>query len=668
MNRDFIEIVNVAKSGDNRAFEALYNMTKDSAYFIALSITKNEQDAMDILQDSYIKAFGSLGTLKQPELFDSWLNRIVSNNSKNYLNKKKPMLFADITTDIPQEWNEEELNRDYIPHESVDSKETSRLVMEIINKLSEDKRLVILMYYYQSMSVAEISETLELPVTTVKYKLLSARQEIKKGIEDLEKKGTKLYSVAPLAIIPAVLALYARNYTAPAFAAVMSGVSSSASAVSGTVSAVKSGFLSTVAGKITVAAVAVAIIGGGITAAVVIGNNNNTVDESPVANSSTASSTESSNTVSSDDVSYTESSETVSDESQSTSLSENIIRLEELYEDDDERHTLIEGLQGKIKYIEQDGTSLVFLADNKLYVSKYSTLSSQIELPDNPQWIQYFDNLNIGGNLYYYADNKISLYNNYGDFRFKDIDFNIETDCAYTSLGNALFVLSEQSDGYMIKHYEVDDEHTVTSYEENMLTEYKNSNGEDITDQIKEVKVIPSNEDGFALYCITKNNELYCVSSIHTTSLVMTTAEPVITNIDELYVSSYMATYMATPIYSKVGDETTVYSMAPGASLSESEDNLEISFLMPDGHVPSEIKEVSESYGMLIFVFSNGDTYITNEIEDDKQTEYQMTRLDEISELNADGKVIDMVGGGSVLEKYIYLLTDTNELYAYIVE
>lgn len=131
MNKDFIEIVNAAKSGDNTAFESLYNMTKDSAYFVAISIAKNEHDAMDILQESYIKAFESLDTLNQPENFDSWFNRIVSNKSKDWLKKKKPVLFADINTDIIQDWNEEELNKEYIPHEAVDSKETSRLVMEM---------------------------------------------------------------------------------------------------------------------------------------------------------------------------------------------------------------------------------------------------------------------------------------------------------------------------------------------------------------------------------------------------------------------------------------------------------------------------------------------------------------------------------------------------------
>lgn len=281
MNKDFIEIVKSAKTGDNRAFEALYNMTRDSAYFIALSITKNEQDALDIMQDSYIKAFKGIATLNAPELFDNWIGRIVANTSKNYIKKKKPILFADMSEDAYAEWNEEELNKDYLPHESVDTKETSRLLMEIINELSEDKRLCVLMYYYQDMSVKEISEALELPTSTVKYKLLSARAEIKKRVEDLEKRGTKIYGLFPFALFPVqfknIETEFLKSHTSPQYSLLkLSANTVQTQAVSAEVvkSFVQKGFFSTIAGKITVAAIAAAVISGGIIASVLAVKNN----------------------------------------------------------------------------------------------------------------------------------------------------------------------------------------------------------------------------------------------------------------------------------------------------------------------------------------------------------------------------------------------------------
>ena len=282
MNTDFTEIVQAAQNGDQRAFEALYNLTKDSSYFVAFSITKNENDALDIMQDSYLKAFNNINDLNQLSAFESWINRIVANTAKNYIAKKKPMLFDDIGTLSNEAFDETELNRDYLPEQSADSKETSRLLMEIIDRLSEEKRLCILMYYYQEMSVGEIAEALQLPVSTVKYKLLAARADIKKEVEKLEKDGTKLYALFPFALFPAQFKNlekeFAANHTAPAYGAVHSGAIVSDISAAAAISTAKTGFLSTLAGKIVIAVIAIILIGGGIIAAIVAVNSNSESD------------------------------------------------------------------------------------------------------------------------------------------------------------------------------------------------------------------------------------------------------------------------------------------------------------------------------------------------------------------------------------------------------
>ena len=224
MDNNFKYLIKAALEGDESAYEALYTMTKDSAYFIALNITHNEQDALDILQESYIKAFTHLDTVDPPELFDHWFSRIVSNCSRDYIKKKTPLLFSDIPGEISLEELKEETDSDLIPHEYVDKQEASRLLMGIINKLPENKRLVILMYYYQSMNTYEIAETLELPLTTVKYYLLEARKQIKAELEKLDKEGTRLYAVLPFALFPTLIALSAGQINVPDFSAVSTSI------------------------------------------------------------------------------------------------------------------------------------------------------------------------------------------------------------------------------------------------------------------------------------------------------------------------------------------------------------------------------------------------------------------------------------------------------------
>lgn len=302
MNENYTIIIESALRGEQRGYEALYSMTKQSAYFIALNISKDEQDAMDILQNSYIKAFGSLKTLKEPEKFPNWFNRIVANESKTYIKKKKPMLFSDIENDIILDNEEIIISNSYTPQELVDNAESNRMIMEIINKLDEDKRLVILMHYYQEMTVNEIAEALSMPVTTVKYKLLAGRKDIKRAVEELESRGTKLYAISPLAILPIILMHCAeKSAPAPAFSEVQATILSKASAYANSLNqnnaynpnintnntpslisnatSVKTGFLSTLAGKIALTIsciVAVCLIIGAIVAGLNISNNENT--------------------------------------------------------------------------------------------------------------------------------------------------------------------------------------------------------------------------------------------------------------------------------------------------------------------------------------------------------------------------------------------------------
>lgn len=346
----------------------------------------------------------------------------------------------------------------------------------------------------------------------------------------------------------------------------------------------------------------------------------------------------------------------------------NIIRAEELYDEDDENYAMMESLQGKIKYLDQSATSIVIYAEDKVYAKKYSTIETIAELGEEPEWAQYFNNVEIGENVLYFADGKINCYNNNG-VRFANIDFNMETDAiAEIWMNSSLNVMSKQDNGYMLKYYEKNDNDEWILQSEEIMTEFKNNRGDDISAQIKDILVIPGNNSGYEVYCRTNDDELYCVDSVRASSFTsMTTAEPIATNVENIYAIVINTTYTTVPVHSKSGDDNAVYAAAPGNSKASLDDNFEISFTMPDGHKPSEIKNIFECGSSIVFVFDNGDTYITDEIEETERVTYEMTKLEEISELISAGKVIDMVGGSS-LENMIYLLMDTNELYYYEVE
>lgn len=131
-----VKIVEKAKSGNSDAFSQLFELTQHKAYYTAIKITKNPEDAQDILQDSYVKAFTSLNSLKDNSKFQSWFNCIVANNCRNYVVKKKPNLFSEYENDdecINFEDSLENNDISLLPDEVADNHETRRLVMECID-------------------------------------------------------------------------------------------------------------------------------------------------------------------------------------------------------------------------------------------------------------------------------------------------------------------------------------------------------------------------------------------------------------------------------------------------------------------------------------------------------------------------------------------------------
>ncbi|MBR3819372.1 MAG: RNA polymerase sigma factor [Clostridia bacterium] len=191
------ELVVKIQNGDKSVFDELYKLTSERAYFVAFEFTKNNQDAEDILQESYVKALSKINELDKPESFSSWLNQIVANKSKDFLKKKKPMLFEAEENEVFEVLPDEDTS--FSPEENLDQTELQKTVMEVLDELSEEKRACVLMMYFEELSVGEIAETLEIPEGTVKTRLFSARKDLK---EKFSKRGiTSAFSFAPIGVV-----------------------------------------------------------------------------------------------------------------------------------------------------------------------------------------------------------------------------------------------------------------------------------------------------------------------------------------------------------------------------------------------------------------------------------------------------------------------------------
>lgn len=273
------ELVEQAKNGDQEAISQLYRATYNQVYAAVKTMIKEEDTALDIVQDSYVKAFQNLSQLQEPEKFRAWVKRIARNRAIDSLRKTGPVLFSSMSEEEGGIIEFEDDRVENLPEVVVDRQETARLIGEILDSLSEEQRVAVSLFYYEQMSVREIAQLLGVSENTVKSRLSYGRKKIEAQVRDLEKRGTKLYSLAPL---PFLLVLF-RNLDAQAAqmepnAAVLqnvqqslstsgaggAGASPSTAAKVGTTAAKAGGTAAKgLAGKIIAGVVAVAVLGGG---------------------------------------------------------------------------------------------------------------------------------------------------------------------------------------------------------------------------------------------------------------------------------------------------------------------------------------------------------------------------------------------------------------------
>ena len=109
------------------------------------------------MQDAYLKAFQNLDQLRESDKFRPWVKRIAHNRAVDFLRRAKPVLFSQMSCDSEENIELEDPRTGHLPEVVVDKKETARLMDQILGELSDDQRVVIVMYYYEQMSVKEIA-------------------------------------------------------------------------------------------------------------------------------------------------------------------------------------------------------------------------------------------------------------------------------------------------------------------------------------------------------------------------------------------------------------------------------------------------------------------------------------------------------------------------------
>lgn len=152
--------------GDMKAYEVLVQRYQTVMYNIALRMTGDREDAEDLTQSMFVKAYESLSRYKPEHKFFSWIYRITVNESLNFLSKRRHTVELD--DHVP--------GTDKSPEDACHESEMSEVITKALSELSFDYRIVVVLRHFVDMSYREMSEIIGIPVKTVKSRLYSARQ------------------------------------------------------------------------------------------------------------------------------------------------------------------------------------------------------------------------------------------------------------------------------------------------------------------------------------------------------------------------------------------------------------------------------------------------------------------------------------------------------------
>ena len=202
---NYIDCIEKVKQHDDSASEALYRFTFPIAQKQVALFVHNRQDQEDLLQTIFIKIFEQLHTLKEPEKYPGWAKMIARNTCMDYgrhLKLENNLIQWKTTVSDEEEEGMDQLavptySREFNPEAHIDAETTKELIDQILDGLSDKQRMVILLWMKQYKE-SEIAKELDMPIGSVRTNCRRGKAAIEKKVIELEKQGTKLYSMSPI--------------------------------------------------------------------------------------------------------------------------------------------------------------------------------------------------------------------------------------------------------------------------------------------------------------------------------------------------------------------------------------------------------------------------------------------------------------------------------------
>lgn len=186
------QLITAIISGNTNAYGQLVDRYKDMVFTLALRMLKHREEAEEVAQDAFIKVYKSLHKFKGDSKFSTWIYKVTYNTCLDRIKKNKKHL-NDVAID---EYTEHKLETVDNALEGMIKAEKSALIKECINKLPSESAYLLTMYYFEELSLEEISDVVGITANTIKVKLFRARKKLTIILEEyLQPKNAINYGI-----------------------------------------------------------------------------------------------------------------------------------------------------------------------------------------------------------------------------------------------------------------------------------------------------------------------------------------------------------------------------------------------------------------------------------------------------------------------------------------
>jgi RNA polymerase sigma-70 factor (ECF subfamily) len=178
-------LAKLSRGGDRRAFAELVDLYKDKIYHLGYRMLNQKQEAEDVVQETFLRVYTNLERYDENQKFSTWIYRIATNLCIDRLRKRKPSfsLDAELSDGEGTDWHAMLASDEASPETEIILSETQQNIRDAIQTLPDKYKSVVVLRYLHDMSLQEISDVLEMPVTTVKTRVHRGREFLRKKLE-----------------------------------------------------------------------------------------------------------------------------------------------------------------------------------------------------------------------------------------------------------------------------------------------------------------------------------------------------------------------------------------------------------------------------------------------------------------------------------------------------